>query len=362
MLMRRNQGFTARRISIIIVAMIAGAVAAHYSHSHTSRSSSTTQPQQQPQSQIVETGQYTLMADPPAAGHNPQSALYQLVNGAKQSVDMTMYELSDQTMVSDLIAAHKRGVDVRVLLDSAYHGKSANARDYGELQAADVSVRWAWPGVIVHQKTIVADNTAAIGTGNLTSRYYSSSRDFWIIDTNPADVRDIKATFDQDFSSSTSAPSPGVTTSGSHLLWSPGSQSALVSLIGAAEPGTTLLTESEEMNSYAIEDALVSAAKRGVNVEVVMTRSSSWAAAFSKLEAAGVHVRTYPSSAQLYIHAKVVTAQTAAGPEVYVGSINYSTSSMKYNRELGVELQSPSLYSSLVGVVSGDYANAPSVG
>src|SRR5271165_3786700 len=47
-----------------------------------------------------------------------------------------------------------------------------------------------------HQKTITVDNTtAAVGTGNLTPQYYSTSRDTWVLDTSPTD-----ATFDADYS------------------------------------------------------------------------------------------------------------------------------------------------------------------
>jgi phosphatidylserine/phosphatidylglycerophosphate/cardiolipin synthase-like enzyme len=88
------------------------------------------------------------------------------------------------------------------------------------------------------------------------------------------------------------------------------------------------------MDSKKIEDALEADAHRGVSVEVLMTRDSSWYTAFSALSAAGAHIRLYPdSSSALYIHAKLIVVD---GSEAYVGSINYSTSSMVYNRELGV--------------------------
>jgi hypothetical protein len=54
--------------------------------------------------------------------------------------------------------------------------------------------------VIYHQKTItIDDTTAAVGTGNLTQRFYPSSRDAYVLTTNPADVTAIAATFDTDF-------------------------------------------------------------------------------------------------------------------------------------------------------------------
>ena len=143
---------------------------------------------------------YQLIQEPEAGF----SRIIGLISGAARSVRITMYELTDPAAVNALIHAHGRGVDTRVILDAAFHGHDANAESFQELSDAGVDVKWAPNGVIYHQKTItVDDTTAAIGTGNLTPQYYSTSRDAWILDTNPTDVAAIVATFDTDF---TAAP------------------------------------------------------------------------------------------------------------------------------------------------------------
>jgi phosphatidylserine/phosphatidylglycerophosphate/cardiolipin synthase-like enzyme len=50
----------------------------------------------------------------PGAGFSP---VYSLINGARHSIDVTMYEFSDTTAEHDLAAAAERGVRVRVILD-----------------------------------------------------------------------------------------------------------------------------------------------------------------------------------------------------------------------------------------------------
>ena len=65
-------------------------------------------------------GSLRVLSEPQAG----LSAIYALINGAKSSVDLTMYELGDTTAENDLAAAAKRGVDVRVILD-AHLEKSA---------------------------------------------------------------------------------------------------------------------------------------------------------------------------------------------------------------------------------------------
>ncbi|MGH9105499.1 MAG: phospholipase D-like domain-containing protein [Acidimicrobiales bacterium] len=274
--------------------------------------------------------EYSLVTEP-GAGLAP---IYRLIASARRSVDMTMYELEDPTAEADLAADARRGVRVRVLLDERYV-KGYNLAAYDYLRARGVQVRWA-PGSydLTHQKTITVDGVvSAVMTLNLTRRYYATSRDFAVIDRDPADVRAIEAVFADDFAGRSSSPEPA----GAHLIWSPGADARLVAIIASARHA--LYVEDEEMSEYTIVDALEAAARRGVDVEVVMTYQSEWRPNFDKLAAAGAHVRTYPADASLYIHAKVIDVDPGWPHEqVEVGSQNFSWASLQYNRELGVDL------------------------
>ena len=255
--------------------------------------------------------------------------IYNLMSSARQSLDMSMYELSDATAEQILIADHKKGVRVRVLLDHDYSGGSVNQSAYSTLSAAGVPVAWANDSEIFHQKTITVDDSeSAIMTGNLTPQYYSTTRDFVVMDSQAVDVSAIESAFGSDWSGA--APSPGPP--GADLVWSPGSEAPLVALIDSADHSVTV--ENEEMDSTAIEDALIADVHRGVNVTVIMTSDSEWDSAFSQLESAGVHVVLYPdTSSALYIHAKVIDVDST---KAFIGSENFSTASLDTNRELGI--------------------------
>src|SRR3984885_2896903 len=115
-------------------------------------------------------------------------AIYKLITGAKSSVELTMYELIDTTAESDLAADAKRGVDVRVILDSHLE-KSRNTSTYNYLKAHGVHVTWAPSGTTYHQKTLTVDNkTSVIMPLNMVSEDYAGTRDFAVIDTTKADV------------------------------------------------------------------------------------------------------------------------------------------------------------------------------
>jgi phosphatidylserine/phosphatidylglycerophosphate/cardiolipin synthase-like enzyme len=295
-------------------------------------------------------GALRVLAEP-QAGIGP---IYQLINGAKSSVDLTMYELKDQTAESDLAADAKRGVDVRVILDSHLE-KSSNTAAYDYLSAHRVHVTWAPSGTTYHQKTLTVDGkTSVIMTLNMVSEDYAGTRDFAVIDTGKADVAAIIATFNADFAHKKITPPDGA-----DLVWSPtNSQAAILAVIDSAKH--TLAVENEEMDDPVITDALEADAKRGVDVRITMTADSEWDSAFRALGKAGAHVRTYKDSdSVLYIHAKAVVADAgSSGEQMFVGSENFSAASLRYNRELGIRTTNKALISAVAAVLAADYAGA----
>jgi cardiolipin synthase len=287
----------------------------------------------------------------PAAG---VGAIYKLITGARSSVDLTMYELRDTAAEDDLAADAKRGVDVRVILDEHLE-KSRNTATYDFLSAHRVHVTWADSGTTYHQKTLTVDGkTSVIMTLNMVSEDYPGTRDFAVIDTRPADIHAIVTTFNADFAHRSVNPPDGA-----DLVWSPtNSHSSILAVINGAKH--TLSVENEEMGDSTITSALVAAAKRGVDVKVIMTAESEWDSAFSELASAGVHVRLYADSDNaLYIHAKAVVADAGrSGQQLFVGSENFSKASLGYNRELGIRTTNGAVISTINATLASDYAGA----
>ena len=168
----------------------------------------------------------------------------------------------------------------------------------------------------------------------------------------PADVAAIEQVFDADFRHArVTAPR------GADLVWSPGSEPALLQVVNQAT--TTLVVENEEMALPAVTSALVKAARRGVAVTVVMTRQDDWAKDFDTLVAAHVDVRTYAPTAALYIHAKAIVADVGTSHQcAFVGSENFSAASLQHNRELGLLTADPGVVTLLANTIRSDAAGA----
>ncbi len=288
--------------------------------------------------------------------------LYTLVNNAHSTVDMTMYELVDSTFSADLVAACGRGVKVRVILDQNLE-RAHNLPAYTQLNSAGPNCQAAWANPqfsATHEKSLVLDRaTAVIQSLNLTERYYASSREFAIVEHDPADIAAIEATFNTDLNATTDfnyQPPPG-----DALIWSP--TTAQPDLLGILDnAGRTLLVENEEMGTPGVVAALEAACRRGVAVEIAMTdTSAAYHTNYTALQAAGCGVHIGANNAStLYIHAKAIIADLGTRKQVgYLGSINFSNASLTRNRELGVYVHDPAILSQIGATIGKDYAQFP---
>ncbi|MDH6707586.1 cardiolipin synthase [Kitasatospora sp. MAA19] len=278
--------------------------------------------------------------------------VYDLINSATRSVDVTMYELRDSTAVSALIGRRRAGVQVRVILDGRH--TSVNGAAYSALQAAGVGVTYSSSAfVYTHQKTVTVDGAKSlILTGNLDATYYSSSRDYGVVDTDANDVTAIEQVFAADYAQTSITPSDG-----DNLVWSPtDSQTRLLALINGAQ--RTLDVEQLEFGDPALVDAVAAAASRGVTVRVVGMNPSSYGSSFDQVTTAGGQVVTYSSTTGLYIHAKAIVADYGTpSAKVFAGSENFSDNSLNNNRELGLITADSGVLDTVESTVARDFAN-----
>ena len=286
-----------------------------------------------------------------------ETAIYNFINSATSSVNVTMYELRDTTVETDLVNREKAGVNVRVILDGAQ--KSVNQTAFNTLQSGGVGVTWSSTAfTYTHQKTITVDNRESyISTGNLDTTYYSTSRDYGVFDTDAADVAAVVAVFNADYAKTSITPSDG-----DDLVWSPtDSQTHLLALINGAQHSLDI--EQEEFSDTAVVNAIVAAENRGVTVRVVVEDPSDYSSELSKITAAGGKVTGYSDPNGFYIHAKAIVADYGTSTaKVFLGSENFSDNSLNDNRELGLIITDPAVLSGVESTFTADFNQVPSGG
>lgn len=288
----------------------------------------------------------------PDAGAEP---ILHAIEGANVSLAVEVYLLTDRSVVNALEDAATRGVDVRVMLDPQPYGFSAVSvqQTIEELAAAGVYAQASDPAYYyTHAKFMVVDGatlyvlTANLSKSGLGGSSAAANREYGVITTNAQDVAEAQAIFTADWNHT---PTPALTDP--RLVVSPvNARSTLTALITSAH--SSLDIEDEEMLDSASEGDLIAAAGRGVKVEVVLPPPSGGGndADVTRLLSGGVHV-DYLSAP--YIHAKLLIVD---GSVAFVGSENFSATSLDQNRELGIIVSDPSALTTLGATFTQDWS------
>lgn len=280
------------------------------------------------------------------------------IKSAGKSVWLEIYILSDRNVIRALEEAANRGLDVRVMLEPHPFGGGASApRTLDELKAAGVKAQYTSPNFkLTHEKGMIIDGSIVfIMTSNFSRSALGGSsgsrgtrnREYGIIDNNPQDVPAVIAIFTADWNQTPAQFNDA------NLVVSPlNSRSAFMNLIGSAQH--SLLIEAEEMNDSAVEQALDSAANRGVQVDIILpapkgSARDSNSQGIAAIRQGNVTVREDP---QLYMHAKIMVVD---GSKAFVGSENISTQSLDQNRELGILVSDTAVLSKLQNTFQTDW-------
>lgn len=287
----------------------------------------------------------------PDAGIGP---IREAIGAAIRSISLTMYLFSSRPLMMDVEAAQRRGVHVRVLLESHPYGISAkgNQAAYLRMRSAGIQVRWTSRRFrLTHEKSMIIDDRVAfIMTTNFTRSSFRLNREFDLIDRDPRAIRSMNRLFAQDWA----GRGQGYRPSDADLVVSPTTaRAALTRLIDSAR--RRLDVYAEELQDPRIEGAFGRAARRGVRVRILLPASRKGddanAQGVARVTSEGVSVHRL-SRRLLYIHAK---AMVVDGVRAFVGSQNLSSSSLDLNREVGILLWNTRVVTALETTFADDW-------
>ena len=101
-----------------------------------------------------------------------------------------------------LIQAHKRGIEVKILLENnPYKAPYLNDKHYNAFRDTGIDVRWSDPlnYSLNHSKLLIVDDKAYISTGNFSYSLFKYNRDFLVSFTQEEFVKNLQQLFLQDF-------------------------------------------------------------------------------------------------------------------------------------------------------------------
>ena len=276
------------------------------------------------------------------------------IRAAKTSVHMTMYLLTDSSIMDALGDLKTAGKDVKVVLNKTFPPNGGdNTTAYNTLKGRGVDVVYAPSAyTFTHEKGVIIDNAKVlIMTMNLTNTSAKDNREYIATDSDPADVADAEKLFAADHGGL------AVNVTGK-LVVSPQNASPvdararLKALIDSAK--TSLEVEVQSLSDSGLTDAIIAAHKAKVAVRVVLSgepgQTPSELDAISKLKAAGVPLKGVLTP---YIHAKAIVVD---GATVFVGSQNFTPTALFYNREIGVVTNAAAEATKVRDVIAKDFA------
>jgi cardiolipin synthase A/B len=279
------------------------------------------------------------------------------INQASKSLRIKMFVFSDATILQAVVAAQKRGVNVRVMLNPARRsGESENEETRKLLKSAGVSVLDSNPEFdLTHEKSMVVDDaTAFVMSFNWEPKDLTETRDYAVVTSAHHEVSEVIECFDSDWDRKKFTPGDD-----SHLIWCVGNGRERIGRF-IDEAKHSLWVQNERYQDPAIIERLVRASERGVKVHV-MARPPHKLKKEKLLEGVGglrilddVGVKVHRLKG-LKLHAKLILADNVRG---IVGSINLAPGSFDSRRECAIEVRDGDVVDRLHEVTHADWKNS----
>lgn len=279
------------------------------------------------------------------------------IDGARESLAVKMFLLTEPALVAALVGAHGRGVAVRVILNKARRsGEEDNGRATAALEAAGIEVRDGNPAFdVTHEKSMVVDGQAAwVQSLNWASKNFGETRDFGVVTTDRDEVNEVLRGFEADWDRADFDAGDSA-----RLVWCKGNaRRRLADLIDSARD--LLRVQNERYQDETIIEHLVRAASRGVKLRILARpvhtlregKLTEGMNGLRLLQDAGARVHRMH---KLKVHAKVMVAD---GDRAIIGSMNLAPGTFDSRRELGIEVKDRHILHRLKHVFDHDWEHS----
>jgi len=283
--------------------------------------------------------------------------ILEAIGNAKKSLRVKMFVFSDPALLDAVIAAHKRGVRVQVMLNPERRsGEEDNEATRKKLQKAGVEVKDSNPAVdLTHEKSMVADDAVAfVKSLNWATKNLTETRDYAVVTDHKHEVGEIVEGFEADWERQKFDPGAEA-----HLIWCPiNGRDRIAQFIDAAKH--TLFVQNERYQDAVILERLVRAAERGVKVHVMARPPHSLkkdklvegVGGLRILDDVGIKIHKLKG---LKLHGKMLLAD---GVAAVVGSINLAPGSFDSRRELAIEVRDDDVVERLHEIARRDWDNS----
>ncbi|MDN8593172.1 phospholipase D-like domain-containing protein [Paenibacillus sp. 11B] len=90
---------------------------------------------------------------------HPEKLLIQVIDDAQDTLDISIYSLTERNITNSIINAHQRGVKVRVITDRSQSEGESQAKRIHQLLDEGIEVKENTHSGLMHHKTTIADRS-----------------------------------------------------------------------------------------------------------------------------------------------------------------------------------------------------------
>jgi cardiolipin synthase A/B len=276
------------------------------------------------------------------------------IDGAVESLRIKMFVFSAPQLLDAVIAAKKRGVDVRVMLNpSRRDGEKDNLASRKKLKAAGVDVRDSNPAFgLTHEKSMVVDGEIGfVKSLNWENKNLTETRDYAVITSKRREVEEMIAGFEADWHRKNFKSGDDA-----HLIWCTGNgRERIARFIDRAKH--SIFLQNERYQDAVIIERLVRAKMRGVKVHVMARpphklkkeKLTESVGGLRTMDDVGIKIHKLK---HLKLHAKMLLADDK---RAIIGSINLAPGSFDSRRELAIEVDDKKIIKRLKKIARHDW-------
>lgn len=292
-----------------------------------------------------------LFIFPEDQGIEARSRILDFIGQATKTLDISSYHFKDKELADGLLAAHRRGVQVRLITEENTYAHNFNKHNQGidvisPLKAAGILVQGRsealkrkYPKGHNHARYMVMDgDQVLISTANFDPSSFENNRGFAITfskEKDPEVLDTLQSLFDGDWAQEErEVPSPPT------LIIGPAHQrEKILAFLNSAT--RTLHIYQQYCNDPKIVAALKTLAQKGIKITLLQMpfptslENDPNADSQDQLGKNGVTVALKPT---LYMHAKVTIVD---GVRAMIGTTNYSPQPLADNREINAIIEGP---------------------
>jgi cardiolipin synthase len=283
--------------------------------------------------------------------HTPYLGLLDIlvdeIESAQDKIYVEVYIFTETNLRDALIRAHKRWVEVKILLENnPYKAPYLNDKHYNAFLDAGVDVIWSDPlnYSLNHSKLLLIDDSAYISTGNFSYSLFRYNRDFLVKFTRVDFVERLEQLFLQDFEHK------NIWVYHENLVLSPEySRKKLTSLLQNAQENIDFYFPYIADDEF--QEVLFNIAESWVQIRWVVEEKFYKENVSLITEFTKQNIELHPLESDK-LHAKAILVDEQY---LYIGSVNFSSYSFDENREIGVIISDPQIILKFKAIFESDF-------